>query len=93
MMTVAELIEALQDYDEEAEVRLMTQQNYPFENALQGVTDSEEIRHTCDHEDCDCDLDECDDPDCPDCQEQDTVVFLVEGNQLGYGNKNAWNLC
>jgi hypothetical protein len=40
-MTLNELIERLEEYKDElggeAEVRLMTQQNWPFENAITGL--------------------------------------------------------
>ena len=46
-MTVAELIERLEEmqqtYGDDCEVKLMTQQAYPFENELLGITDSVEM--------------------------------------------------
>lgn len=36
-MTVGELIEMLQDFDEEAEVRLAEQPSWPFEYSIGGV--------------------------------------------------------
>lgn len=74
-MTKAELIELLEDFPDNAEVRLMTQQNYPFENGLLGVwavegEDEEEpfVPHGADG----------------------PVVYLVEGQQLAYGTGRAW---
>jgi len=87
-MTVQELIDILQDQNPDADVRLMTQQSWPFENNIRGVTDSEELRRAAGEDDeppCDCGDPECEDPD--------PVVYIVEGSQLGYGDKNAWNLC
>jgi len=83
-MTISELIERLEEirdtYGEDCEVRLMTQQNWPFENTIYGLTTSTEMSEAADDED------DCDSPD-------ETVVYLVEGQQLGYGSKTAWECC
>ena len=42
-MKVSELIELLEDQDPDAEVLLMTQENWPFENAIEGVAVREEM--------------------------------------------------
>ena len=82
-MTIEELIERLQEYRDElggdCEVRLMTQANWPFENTITGLASGEEIN--------DRDEDEDDDD-----VEDDHVVFIVEGQQLGYGSKRAWDV-
>ena len=39
-MKVSELIGMLQDYDEDAEVRLATQPSYPLQAHIKGVADS-----------------------------------------------------
>jgi hypothetical protein len=85
-MTVGELIEMLENYDPEAKVILMTQENWPFENALVGVTSREEMHD--DGEDEDDDV----------ATQRDgsgelapSDVFLVEGQQLRYGSKAAWH--
>lgn len=83
-MTVQELIARLEDYDPEAEVRLMTQEQWPFENAVCGVCSGEQLV-----------------PDGPD-EEPDPAaglsdppapVYIVEGAQLRYGSKSAWEVC
>ena len=83
-MTIHELIERLEEYRDElggnTEVRLMTQQSWPFENALLGVVSGEEIN--------DCDDEEFEDEDV----EDDHIVYLVESDQLCYGSKRAWEL-
>lgn len=88
-MTLAELIERLEEAREEfgddAEVRLMTQENWPFENAIRGVTSGAEINRAGDE-----DGEESEDGDSD--VEDDAVVYIVEGAQLGYGSKVAWNL-
>ena len=79
-MTVDELMERLEEYRDllggETEVRLMTQQNWPFENGIVGLASGEEINAHDDGDDEDTD--------------DDKVVFIVEGQQLGYGSKRAW---
>ena len=79
-MTLNELIERLEEYrdelGEDAEVRLMTQQNWPFENSITGLVSGAEINAADDDDDADV--------------ETDAVVYIVEGTQLGYGSKRAW---
>ena len=86
-MTIDELIARLEDYRDEnggdAEVRLMTQQNWPFENSIYGLATGPEIN--------DYDEDDEDGGDDDDASE-DAVLFIVEGQQLGYGTKRAWEV-
>lgn len=82
-MTVQELIDRLQDFDPDTEVRLMTQENWPFENSIRGLCDGRELR---DDDECGCE-----EADCHYCN-PDEVTYIVEGRQLRYGNKNAWNV-
>ncbi len=83
-MNLDKLIEILSDYRDElggdAEVRLMTQQNWPFENRICGVTSGQEMNEATDD-----DADD-DDQDVAD----DAVVYIVEGGQICYGSKRAW---
>lgn len=80
-MTIDQLIEELENYRDEiggeAEVRLMTQSNWPFENKIHGLKSGAEINE---------DNEEADDSDV----EEDHVLYIVEGDQLGYGSKRAW---
>ena len=84
-MTLNELIERLEEYrvlhGEDCEVRLMTQQNWPFENAIIGLVSGAEINDTDEDDDEDTDDEDVD---------EDAVVYIVEGTQLGYGSKRAW---
>lgn len=77
-MTIDELIERLEEYRDElggdTEVRLMTQQNWPFENGIAGLASGAEINGA---------GDEPDDDDVAD----DAVVFIIEGGQLCYGSE------
>ncbi|WP_442508703.1 hypothetical protein SH528x_000232 [Novipirellula sp. SH528] len=85
-MKISQLIELLEDYreqhGEECEVRLMTQQNWPFENRISGVTSGMEMNEASE-----------DDPseyfDNQDVAE-DATVYIVEGGQICYGSKRAW---
>ena len=81
-MTIDQLIERLEDYRDviggEAEVRLMTQQNWPFENEIVGLASGEEINEPDDGDDEDVD--------------EDAVVFIVEGQQRCYGSTRAWEV-
>jgi len=71
---VRELIDRLSEYSEDAEVRLMHQPNYPLESALGAVVGESEIR---DHVG-------------GDLGDDAEIVYLLEGRQLGYGRKVAW---
>jgi hypothetical protein len=77
-MKIQELIEMLEEFDGDTEVRIMAQENWPFENAVEGVTERSRFEDT-------------DDPDDP--EGEPNCVFLVEGRQLKYGNKEAWCSC
>jgi hypothetical protein len=83
-MTINELIERLEDYREtlggDADVRLMTQSNWPFENDIAGLASDEEINETAEGLDDDEDVD------------TDAVVYICEGTQICYGSKRAWNV-
>jgi hypothetical protein len=87
-MTIDELISRLEEcrdeFGGEAEVRLMTQQNWPFENGIHGVTSGREINQASEE---DTDEDDCDDAD------DDATVYIVEGSQIAYGSKRAWDVC
>ena len=81
-MTIDELIARLEEYRDalggETEVRLMTQQNWPFENEITGLASGEEINDACEGDDQDAD--------------EDAVVFIVEGEQRCYGSGRAWQV-
>lgn len=85
-MTIDELIGRLEEYREtlggETEVRLMTQQNWPFENEITGLASGEEINDAYDGDDGNDDQD----------VDEDAVVFIVEGGQRCYGSSRAWQV-
>jgi len=89
-MTLDEMISRLQEYREEfggeAEVRLMTQQNWPFENQICGIVSEREMHEASENED----DEEAEDGE---CVHDSTTVYIVEGGQIGYGSKLAWEVC
>lgn len=99
-MTAQELIESLSRLDPDTEIRLMSQPSWPFEYSLQDdlweppTADSgcvecgyPEDGHT--EEDADHDFNAYDgfEPEGNPAK----VAYLVEGYQLAYGTKDAWN--
>lgn len=83
-MTISELIERLEEYRDElgdVEVRLMTQSNWPFENGIVGLASGAEINAAID-----------DDPEDDGDVDDDDLVYIVEGQQLCYGTKRAWEV-
>ncbi len=87
-MKVSELIELLEEQDPDAEVLVMSQENWPFECAIAGVATRDEIlRADADERDEDDERDDCLDPGA-----HRNDVFIVEGEQLRYGSKTAWNV-
>lgn len=75
-MKVRQLIDQLEAYSPEAEVRIMHQPRYPLESTLGGIVGESEIR---DHEGAD-------------LGDDAEVVYLLEGSQIGYGRKVAWEV-
>lgn len=88
-MTIGQLISTLEDYreqhGEDCEVRLMTQENWPFEHCIAGVTSGAEMNEGDDD-------DEGEDMDVINAFE-DAMVYIVEGSQIRYGSKRAWKTC
>lgn len=82
-MTVGALKEILEGLDDNVEVRLMNQPSWPFEYSVRGCVTDDEIR-------CikNAGRDEDEDNGARDATK---VLYLVEGVQLGYGDKAAWN--
>lgn len=97
-MTVSELMGLLEGCDPEAIVRIMSQEGWPFENAIRGVV----TRDAMASEDCTCDrrITEPHDEECEAWGDDEEYtdgmagndVFIVEGAQERYGSKRAWEL-
>ena len=85
-MNVRELIERLQDMDPEAEVLFMSQPSWPFEYSIQNIVTRGDI------EEAESNFDDTplSDRDYHDGEKQ-ADVFLIEGSQLRYGSKAAWD--
>ena len=82
-MTVRELIDALQYFDENQEVRLAQQPNYPFEYSIDNVVEfSKEGAH---------DPYESEDSVRQDADDEH-IVYITEGQQLGYLSKEVWEI-
>jgi len=86
-MKVRDLIRELESFDEDAEVRLMTQDSYPFQNSVSGVTDGGSILAGMDERDLGDEEPKLTDFD---GDVAPNTVYITEGRQLGYGYKNAW---
>ena len=82
-MTVSELMGLLEDCDPNAEVLVMSQPSWPFENSIMGVA----VRSEISGED---DDDEEEAPSSRDDGARPNDVFILEGQQLRYGSRDAW---
>ena len=89
----------LEDCDPDAEVRIMMQENWPFECAIRSVVTRDQLGS--DEYDCDRKIGERHDEECMAYGEDDDVyeeglqandVFIVEGRQERYGSKRAREL-
>jgi hypothetical protein len=88
-MTIGDLKTLLEDFDESqdgVEVRLMTQQNYPFENRIGGTW-------LCIPDDERTDFAPAGARDFGSRGDGSPVLYLVEGGQMGYGTRDAWANC
>lgn len=79
-MTVGELKQLLEDFEDDQEVKIMSQPSWPFEYDIAGLISRDEIRPE----------DPNDEPDDED-DEDSRDIFILEGSQLGYGSKRAWD--
>ena len=82
-MTVGELKELLDDYEDHQEVKFMGQPNWPFEFSISHMKSRADINRGKQEEDEDNEIEDDEDND---------DLFLVEGEQLCYGSKNAWSV-
>ena len=99
-MTVGELMNLLSECDEDAEVRIMSQEGYPFENGIKGIALREDLTGD-DDDGCECEavVGHPNDDGCPATDEREfedglkaNDVFIVEGDQERYGDKTAWEV-
>jgi hypothetical protein len=83
-MKIRELMEILEEQDPDAEVLIMGQARWRFENGIHGVTVRSEIEESDDDDGMPVDRR-------PDGRAANDV-FIVEGKQLRYGSKTAWDV-
>lgn len=83
-MKVKELFAFLKDMDPEATVLIMSQANWPFEYSVSRITTRASML------DEDEDEDDTEDESMTRDGMQPSDVFLVEGTQLRYGSRRAW---
>jgi hypothetical protein len=88
-MTIDQMIEYLQEYKEElgpdTEVRMMVQQTWPMDFKIQNLISSDQIHGRRIQEEAEFEevLMESEPP-------TDKVLYIVEGDRVGYGTKAAW---
>lgn len=86
----------------DCEVRIMEQPSWPFENTIRGVVSAAELGSEEDDDpECGyCERDECEEcggaerpkvKDFDGCEADANRVFIVEGSQARYGNKDAFD--
>ena len=97
-MKVSDLIELLEGMDPNADVFIMTQPSWPFEHGLSGVCQRSDFTEPDECDEDDQEVAELEDAprgrdrwSASESQLPGNDVFLVEGSQLRYGNKNAWD--
>ncbi len=75
-MTVAELIEQLEQMNPDAEVRIASQPEWPFEYSIEQVREIHQ--HECDPDDA-----------LPMADDQESIGYIAEGQQLAYLNSSV----
>jgi hypothetical protein len=87
-MTIGELMERLQElayqFGDGIEVRIASQPSWPFEYDIKGMVSKNELFQN--GEDYTADGKRSD-------KIGEDVVWIVEGNQMGYFTKDAWDAC
>jgi hypothetical protein len=91
-MKVGELIALLGDLDADAEVYVMSQESWPFECAIAGIAQREEFT-ACEEDAAEAEEERGGDRwTAPDAALPPGDVFIVEGGQIRYGSKSAWEV-
>ncbi len=86
-MKVYDLLNELERFDPDAEVRLMSQPSWPFEYDLRGLVAASEIETEAEGDD---GFYQYSTGYAPRDGYDGEVVYLLEGAQLCYGTKDAW---
>ncbi|MGO8992056.1 MAG: hypothetical protein ACLQVI_01920 [Polyangiaceae bacterium] len=95
-MKVRELIAMLEECEENAEVYIMSQPHWPFEHSVQGLVSRGEMSERDEDEEMDGEGEPAEGPPrdrwtAAEGELPRSDVFLVEGSQLRYGSKAAWD--
>ncbi len=90
-MKVQELIEILQDMDPGADVWVMSQENYPFEHRVAGVCQRGDWADDAEEGETTEPWTDRDRWGASDAQLPANDVFIVEGGQVRYGARAAWD--
>ena len=93
-MKVHELIAILEDMDPDADVYLMSQESWPFEHSIVGVCQREDFTEADPDADAEAEPPPADGDRwaAPGSSLPMNDVFIVEGRQLRYGSKAAWDV-
>ena len=86
MMTVSELIRILEAYDPDSEVRIASQPRWPMEYHIHDAVET-----TADEDNIDDEIDDDGRDDGEDDEPEIKVVYIVEGDQIGYLGEKARN--
>lgn len=82
-MNVGQLKEMLEQYDDDADVRIASQPNYPFEYRLAGLVSAAEVEANQRYE-------EHGEAVAAASVTAPNVVYLAEGGQIGYSKRAIW---
>ncbi len=92
MIKARELIEYLEGFDGDTEVRIMQQPGWPFENAIEGFwhTVSKADDDESESFEADRHFEPAGDYAFEPAKDGRTVIYLLEGIQMAYGTADAW---
>lgn len=92
-MNVGELMAILEQFDENTEVRLMFQPNYPLQFTLYGVYEDQGVPHPEDYDD----LPKEEVAEFIAKNTKEPIIYLLEGDHpyddSPYGTRKAWDEC
>ena len=97
-MTVQELMALLEDIPGDVEIRIMMQESWPFECRIDGIalasemTEEEKYNRGMVHDDDESEVEEVVGYQPKGMTAGEECVYIVEGAQIGYGSKLAWQV-
>jgi hypothetical protein len=93
-MQVRDLLQRLEEfadaYGDDAEIRLAQQESWPFEYSIKGCVSNFELGREDDEHEV---KDEDENRGHNDGEIESPIFYIVEGAQLGYFRKDAWDAC